>query len=74
MIGQEFNITAFVSAIIFATVVGIVGLLAGLKGIGLLIPKWNIKDSFKHGCVTNSGLIISVYIFALGMIVAAAIY
>jgi hypothetical protein len=68
------DIINFVVTITLATIIGICGLLAGLKGISLLIPKWDIRDTFKDKTVTNSGIIIAVYIFALAMVISYAIY
>ena len=74
MTGQEFNITSFTMTLIIATVIGIAGLLASLKAISVLVPKWDFKDSFKKDKITNSGLIIAVYVYIVGRIIAAAIF
>ena len=74
MTGQEFNITSFTMTLIIATVVGIAGLLASLKAISILVPKWDFKDSFKKDNITNSGLIIAVYVYVVGRIIASAIF
>lgn len=70
----QFNPIYFLITILIATGVGIVGLLAGLKCMGIIVPKWDLQRVFKQENITNSGLIITAYIIGMSLIIYGAIY